>query len=112
MLGMFADMLRGTELEPLQAHLCKFSRPSVPLQLCIKFTITEQKRNHPRAAALYWIVSQVSGPTRSQLTARTEDKFLSLITFTAIGMHGSGQPGFSLKRKPALHISRIRALLY
>lgn len=112
MLGMFVDMLRGSELELLQTHLCKFIRPSVPLQLCIKFTITEQKRNHPRAAALCWIVSQVSGPTCSQLTACTKDKFLSLITFTAIGMHDGGQPGFSLKRKPALHISKMKALLY
>lgn len=43
MLRMFADMLSGIELEQLQTHLCKFSRPSVQLQLCIKFTIMEQK---------------------------------------------------------------------
>lgn len=43
MLRMFADMLSGIELEQLQTHLCKFRRPSVQLQLCIKFTIMEQK---------------------------------------------------------------------
>lgn len=30
MLGVFADMLGGTELEQIQTHFCKFSRPSVP----------------------------------------------------------------------------------
>ena len=46
MLRMFADMLSGIELEHLQTHLCKFSQPSVPLQLRIKFTIMEQKRQN------------------------------------------------------------------
>lgn len=40
---MFADMVDGIKLEHLQTHLCKFSQPSVPLQLHMKFTIMEQK---------------------------------------------------------------------
>lgn len=43
MLSMFADMLSESELEHLQTHLCKFSPPSVQLQLCIKFKVMAHK---------------------------------------------------------------------
>lgn len=56
MLSMFADMVDGIKLEHLQTHLCKFSQPSVPLQLHMKFTIMEQKNTkHLRAECLRWI---------------------------------------------------------